>query len=180
MRFGVVACVTIVLAGVGLAGCGDPKSQSADASDAAASPAPVDEDSIIRQNMAPDQARYVEMWADEHSAENAAPNDIAVNQVLDPVHERWCRITHHLVVFRQWSGRVDEIHDDGEIAINAQIFEIRTKIGPADPLFSVVSRLRSGDPVSVTGAFRSGAFDQDDCWPDPFVDNEVLHDIRKL
>lgn len=130
-----------LLAGLSLSSCDDSNSGKAKGN---APDQPVDEAAFIAAKVA------------VASAYDQAPNDIVKGQIYDRWRNTGSCAALKSAKFADWTGTVSSILSGGGFIVDlGDGVQIESDVDQSSPVFKVISGLREGNSVKVSGAFVS-------------------------
>lgn len=115
-------------------------------------------DDIVAQARPPDEAALMVFLDKAQTEYRAAPNNIIQEQVMERWDKAFCDAVNKVTTFTDWTGRVNQINFNGyfEVDLGGYIKVQDIGIEPSTRLFKIISTLKEGQPIKISGSFTHG------------------------
>jgi hypothetical protein len=135
-----ISAVAAIIAALSLASCDDSNSKKA-------SNAP---------DQPPDEAAFIAAKVQVASDYDQAPNDIVKGQIYDRWRNGGSCVALKSPKFSDWTGTVKSVLSDGGFIVDiGEDVSVESDVDQSSPVFKVISGLREGDSVKISGTFVS-------------------------
>jgi len=144
-----VAILTVLL----LMSCG-PSSDNEEQTQAATLSVSSTPDPVITQRPKDEEA-FISIPEKAADAEEHPLNDIVEREISDRWNKIYCNAANKIDHFENWTGRISAIHDTGYFEVDlGGMTKVQDELKPGTPLFNVISSLKEGQGVMVSGLFN--------------------------
>ncbi len=115
-------------------------------------------DDLVAHARPPDEAALMVFYDKARNEYGAAPNDIIKEQVMQRWDNAFCAAVNRVTTFADWTGRVRRINFNGyfEVDLGGYIKVYDLGIKPSSRQFQIISTLKEGQPVKISGSFTHG------------------------
>jgi len=115
-------------------------------------------DDTVAQARPPDEAALMVFYDKARKEYSAAPNSIIQDQVMQRWDKAFCAAVNKVTTFADWTGRVRRINFNGyfEVDLGGYIRVYDLGIKPSSRQFQIISTLKEGQPIKISGSFTHG------------------------
>jgi hypothetical protein len=115
-------------------------------------------DSVVEQARPPDEAALMVFYEKASKEYSAAPNSIIQEQVMQRWDKAFCTAVNKVTTFANWTGHVNKINFNGyfEVDLGGYIHVYDLGIKPSSRQFQIISTLKEGQPIRISGSFTHG------------------------